>query len=388
MKLRGTHIILLAVLAVAAVVVLRAVTLLSSGPAAAPEDDFLAEARRLAEVGTDSTVAGTLPPVDADASLVPVLVVDPPELLDLGVRPPDRPAEAEIKLYNKGRIPLKISQVQSSCGCMAAHIADKDKRIPPGGEGTIKIAFFPKRVPGFESRKTVSIMCNDPYNASVDIGAVVKFDPEFMVDPPQLEFGEVRQGDTPAKTIVFRQLSDAPIEVTGLEASGAGGPQLKLSFEERGVDQRLDPDRAEYTITVRLPHDLPPGAVVAPLNILSTCPRLPTFRYIVKANVVSFYTVSPAGPIVLRSVPGVSDHPPATVTFSGEGLLEVADVHATSDDLEVHVQTDAGPNTVVVEVRLRPEAEAGSSEEALHYTIRSAKDSVKGRIPIKVVALR
>lgn len=386
MKLRRTHIVLLAVLAVAAVVVLRAVTLLSSGRAGAPEDDFLAEARRLAEVGTDSSVAGTLPPVDADASLVPVLVVDPPELLDLGVNPPDRPAEGEIKLYNKGRIPLEISQVQSSCGCMAVRIADKDKRIPPGGAGTIEIAFFPKRIPGFESRKTVSIMCNDPHNASVDVGVVVKFDPEFMVDPPELDFGEVRQGDTPAKTIVFRQLSDAPLEVTGLEA-GAGGPELELSIEERGLDQRLDPDHVEYTITLRLPHDLPPGAVVAPFYILSTCPRLPKFRYVVKAKVVSFYTVSPAGPLVLRRLPGVSDYPPATVTFSADGPLELAGVRATSDDLEVDVQTDAGPNTVVVEVRLRSEARTGSSEEALHYTIRSAEETVKGRIPIKVVAL-
>jgi len=383
MKLRGRHVVLLVVLAVAAIAIIRAVTLLSSGPAAAPEDDFLAEARRLAEVGTDSSVAGTLPPVDGDASLVPVLVVDPPELLDLGVNPPDRPAEGEIKLYNKGRIDLEILQVQSSCGCMAARIAGKDKRIPPGGAGTIEIAFFPRRIPGFESRKTVSIMCNDPHNASVDVGVVVKFDPEFMVDPPELDFGEVRQGDTPAKTIVFRQLSDAPLEVTGLEPAGAAGPQLELSFEEGG----LDPDHVEYTITVRLPHDLAPGAVVAPFNILSTCPRLPKFRYVVKAKVASFYTVSPAGPLVLRRVPGVSDNPPATVTFSAEGPLELAGVRATSDDLEVDVQTDAGPNTAVVEVRLRPEARAGSSEEALHYTIRSANETVKGRIPIKVVAL-
>ena len=387
MKLRRTHIVLLAVLAVAAVVVLRAVTLLSSGPArgpeAAPEDDFLAEARRLAEVGTDSSVAGTLPPADGDASLVPVLVVEPPELLDLGVRPPDRPAEGEIKLYNKGRIPLEITQVQSSCGCMAARIADKDKRIPPGGAGTIEIAFFPKRIPGFESRKTVSIMCNDPHNASVDVGAVVKFDPEFMVDPPELDFGEVRQGDTPAKTIVFRQLSDAPLEVTGLEAAGAGGPELELSLEERG----LDPDHVEYTITVRLPDGLPPGTVVAPFYILTTCPRLPKFRYVVKAKVVSFYTVSPAGPLVLRRAPGVSDNPTATVTFSADGPLELTDLRATSDDLEVDVQTDAGPNTAVVEVRLRPGARTGSTEEALHYTIRSAEETVKGRIPIKVVAL-
>ena len=383
MKLRGIHIVLLAVLAVAAVVVLRAVTLLSSGPAAGPEDDFLAEARRLAEVGSDSSVAGTLPPVDADPSLVPVLVVDPPELLDLGVNPSDRPAEGEIKLYNKGRIDLEISQVQSSCGCMATRIADKDKRIPPGGAGRIKIAFFPERIPGFESRKTVSIMCNDPHNSSVDVGVVVKFDPEFMVDPPELDFGEVRQGDAPAKTIVFRQLSDAPLEVTGLEAAGAAGAGLGLSLEECG----LDPDHVEYTITVRLPHDLPPGAVVAPFYILSTCPRLPKFRYVVKANVVSFYTVSPAGPLVLRRVPGVLDNPSAAVTFSAEGPLELAGVHATSDDLEVHVQTDAGPNTTVVEVRLRAEARAGSSEEALHYTIRSPDETVKGRIPIKVVAL-
>jgi len=383
MKLRRAHLVLLALLAVAAVVVLRAVTLISSGRAVAPEDDFLAEARRLADVRTDSTVAGTLPPADADASLVPVLVLDPAEVLDLGVRPPDRPAEGEIKLYNKGKIVLEISQVKSSCGCMAARIADEDKRIAPGGAGVIEIAFFPNRVPGFESRKTVSIMCNDPHNASVEVGVEVKFDPEFMLDPPELDFGEVRQGDSPAKTIVFRQLSDAPLEVTGLEAAAATGPELELALEERGPDS----DPVEYTITVRLPGDLPPGAFVAPFYILSTCPRLPKFRYVVKAQVVSFYTISPAGPLVLRRLPGMSDNPPVTVTFSGEGPLELVDAHATRDDLKVDVQTDAGPNTAVVEVNLRPEAPAGSSEEALHYTIRSPEETVQGRIPIKVVAL-
>jgi len=393
MRLRGGHVVVLVILALAALVAARVLMLSFGGPggrdAGTDEDDFLAEARQLAERDVDSPVAGALPPADGDATLVPVLVVDPPELLDLGVVPHDEITRGEIKLYNKGRTRLEITQVNSSCvACTPAYIAEADKSIAPGGEGTVAVTLRPDQVAGFESRKTVTIMSNDPHHASVDVTVLAKIDPEFLVDPPALDFGELRQGETPEKTVLFRQLADAPIEITGVELDAASGAALQLSFSERAAEERLDPGRAEYTIAVRLPGDVPPGPFAAVFQIVNTCARLPKFKYVVKGTVTSFYTVSPSGPVILRALPGVADVPPATVTFSSEQPFELVDLQATSGDVEAALRTGDEPNTAVVELRLRPDAAAGARQEGLLYTIRSAEETARGRIVLKVVGLR
>ena len=64
-----------------------------------------------------------------------------------------------FKLSNNGNSILKIDKVNTSCGCTAALLSDKE--IEPGKDGTIKVEFDTKNRSG-EVTRTVAVSSNDP----------------------------------------------------------------------------------------------------------------------------------------------------------------------------------------------------------------------------------
>ena len=66
-----------------------------------------------------------------------------------------------FKFYNKGNSVLKIKDIQTSCGCTAAVV--KDKNIAPGKEGEIRVQFDSTGKSGKLVRQ-ITVMSNDPKN--------------------------------------------------------------------------------------------------------------------------------------------------------------------------------------------------------------------------------
>ena len=64
-----------------------------------------------------------------------------------------------FKLTNRGKSVLKIDKVNTSCGCTAALLSDKE--IEPGKDGTIKVEFDTKNRSG-EVTRTIAVTSNDP----------------------------------------------------------------------------------------------------------------------------------------------------------------------------------------------------------------------------------
>jgi hypothetical protein len=160
MKLRLVVVIILVVVVLVGGVVYGKYRFFASAPSAAPEQSagqganqeeaFLQQARELAAKNPQAKAqeTGMLPPVTTDASLVPSISVDP-AVLDLGVVAREGMATGEIKVVNKGKAPLEISQVSTSCGCAKATIDPNKKSVPPGGESVVSVSVDPKRFSGF-----------------------------------------------------------------------------------------------------------------------------------------------------------------------------------------------------------------------------------------------
>ncbi|MFQ6057625.1 MAG: DUF1573 domain-containing protein [Anaerolineae bacterium] len=80
---------------------------------------------------------------------------------DFGDIAPDQIVEKTFKITNPGTTELVIEDVSSSCGCTAALVSAN--RIPPGGEGELRVTYDPRvnKDVGFITRK-VRIKSNDP----------------------------------------------------------------------------------------------------------------------------------------------------------------------------------------------------------------------------------
>ncbi len=78
---------------------------------------------------------------------------------DFGKVKEGKAVDYTFKLINRGKGLLEIKSVNTSCGCTAAILSDKN--IEPGKEGTIKVEFDTKNRSG-EVTRTIAVTSNDP----------------------------------------------------------------------------------------------------------------------------------------------------------------------------------------------------------------------------------
>ena len=354
----------------------------------AKTDAFLKEARQIAQekpaAGAPET--GLLPPA-TDSSNIPVIEADPPAL-DMGIISREGPSTGEIKIRNKGKATLEISKVLQSCGCAKASIDPNKRSVPPGGETVVTVTVDPKRIPSFESTKDVYVTSNDPKMPRLTVKVSAKIDPEFVVEPAELDFGDVPKGTVAEKTLVFRQLSDEPIEIQELGPPASKGTDLDLSFAKRPEAEWKAPNRPEYVITVRLPADLSPGKLSGSFAIQSTCKRLPSFPCKVNANVTAFYSIGPGKQLIVRSGLRPGQGGTSSTTITADRAFEIQDLQVSGEDLTVSSKPGTTPNSQVIEVALKAEANPGQRNEAVTFTIKSGDEVYKERVPVRVYSAK
>jgi len=383
-RLRGKHLVAFLcaiVIALVAYGIVRSHWLSTSG-----SKDFLDEARRLADQAPPAQDRGTQPPVTGEASDVPQMVVEPTGLLDVGVIPNEGIFHCEIKVHNRGGALLEITRVSSTCGCTHASIDQAAKKIPPGGASTINIAIDPARIHGFESNKTVTIMSNDPKNARADVAVLAKIDPEFQIDPPELDLGEVPKGTPCERTILFRQLADEPITIAEVTQEDQRN-SFVISFEKRPETEWVTPGKAEYLIAVKVDEEASPGSLNTSLTIASTCKRLQKFRYPVKGVVTSFYKVDPQVVFLVRDPSPKKTETSKTITITADRPFEIADLRPSLDGLLAVARPGTVPNSAAIELTLKPDVGApGRRNATLAFTIKSGQEALKERVNVRIMS--
>lgn len=352
------------------------------------EDDFLKEARALAEKATEAKETGALPPEQTDGSAVAVIEVDPPEVFDVGTIPREGIYTTEFKVYNRGKTNLEITRVQSACGCVKASLVDNKKVVPPGDHALISVKINPRAIHGFESRKSVTIYSTDPERSKVRIDVLAKIDPEFALEPPELDFGEVRKGTPIESAILFRQLQDEPIEIQELQQLFGGG-DLEIAFEKRPESEWAKAGHVEYNIKVRLSEYLSPGTFNGRFSIRTNCKRISGFNYVVKAKIDSFYTMAPSRMLTVRTrpLPGRQETP-ARVSITADRPFEILDLTPSSDHLLVSLEPGTAPNSAFLKVSVNEGANPGHRNESIEFTIKTSEETLRERIPVRIIAMR
>lgn len=368
MKLRGMHIVIFVVLVIVSLVVYGS---LRSRP---PADQSAQSA---------SLPKSTKPVEPVQTSPSASLVIEPAEKLDFGTIPREGPTMRQIKLHNRGTDFIEITKVHSSCGCTKVAILEAEKKIPPGGTSIVNVTADPKGIRRFVNKQTVTITSNDPLNPESRITVLARVDPEFELEPEDLDFGELQKGAPIERTILFRQLTDEPIEIKELVRTKPGN-DITLSFAKRPENEWKTPGKNEYTITVKLAEDISPGEINDTMAILSTCKRLPSFTYGIKGKITAFYKVTPPRGVMLRS-PAPDGSPSVGIaTVIADRPFEVVDLKPTSDEVLVTPKPGSAPNSIALEISLKPDAKPGRRNESIGFTVKSAEASLRDNLEVRI----
>ncbi len=119
----------------------------------------------------------------------------------------------DFMVGNAGEAVLKISKVQTSCGCA---VASYPKQISPGEEGIISIEFNTSGYGGHDIQETILVSTDDPQRPRTTLTMKGKVNAFVMVTPRYARLsGKV--GDTLKTVVRITPVSASPFKITDVK---------------------------------------------------------------------------------------------------------------------------------------------------------------------------
>jgi hypothetical protein len=156
--------------------------------------------------------------------------------LELKPKPADEQVEASFTFTNKGKKPVTVTGLDSTCSCLEASL---DKRTyGPGEKGSGKATF---KVSSFVGRheKTLHIYTDDPAEPDKVLTVILEVPEVVSIEPKLLEW--VLGEEPKAKELTVKVIGEEPMKIKNVAAT-----RENVTFETR----EITPGR-EYRITVK-----------------------------------------------------------------------------------------------------------------------------------------
>jgi hypothetical protein len=159
--------------------------------------------------------------------------------------------EVLFPFTNNADRPIRVTRVQTSCGCTSAK-ENQDKVIQPKASDVIKVVFDTTNKPGKNS-KTVTVYTDETDKQ----GYVLTFEGEVVQEvfamPRNVSFGRVPSGTAATRTVDFITLSNPPAEILSVESSDPG---IQVTKAETQPYTHTDGSPGKITtLTVTLPEN-------------------------------------------------------------------------------------------------------------------------------------
>jgi hypothetical protein len=168
-------------------------------------------------------------PMAAMASIGPKAQV-PETTYDFGEVFEDRELTHTFTIKNNGDALLEIKDIDSDCACTAA---DSDRRIPPGGQGRIKLTIAPYSVLRQFAKKT-KVFFNDPEQPQVVLTMQGYGKPFIEIQPSHIIRFRGKAGDELRDQVRFTSHLPGHWEIKEARTNIPDAIDIKIKPEEPG----------------------------------------------------------------------------------------------------------------------------------------------------------
>ncbi len=330
---------------------------------------------------------GTMPPV-GEPMQVSIIRLETNDL-DLGTVKNDQIHHHKLKVFNDGKMPLKITKIDTTCACTMGNIPPERSTIQPGDESWIDVTLDPNRVPGFTSHKILTITSTDPAQPQVSVDVRATIEPEYFIETEELVLGEFNKGDVVERRVRFRQIQDLPANVTGVEVLTVGPrapriPGISARVEVLPEAQWTTPGKTECDIVITTGPEISAGLFERNVVLLTDVKRLPRHRIHVTGTAKAPYTPSPVYPERAMFKQGDGASPTARATFVSTGPLSLAIATVSNPVIAATVVPGSTPNEFHVDMQV-PLAEIQS--KPFDETV-SVQVTAEGKTYTEIVGVR
>ncbi len=294
---------------------------------------------------------GTMPPLGESMDKVAKIRLETTKL-ELGVVANDDFTRHQLKVYNDGEMPLRITKIDTTCACTTGTVTPENSLVQAKGESWIDVVIDPRRIPGFHSHKVLTITSTDPEQMFTEVDVFVDVDPEYEVGPTDIELGDVEKGKAFEHRVRFRQLIDEKVDINELLVLRMGLPEnVDLGMEAEVVDvpesEWQTAGKQEFDLVFTFDDSLPVGPFVRYARLFADTKRGFPLRLNFTGTVIAPYSVDPAFPPggQLGKVEG-GDTSEVEFTFSAATPIVLQGITPSSERLSVKTLPASSNNEV------------------------------------------
>jgi hypothetical protein len=211
---------------------------------------------------------------------------------DFGTVPYGAQLKHRFKMRNIYAVPLELTQIRPSCGCLS--FTPSAKTLGPKEEGYIDIIMDGRR---FKGPKLVHLYVTfgPQFVSTADLAITANTRTDVVFNPGEVDFGIVSQGQAISQNIDVEyagalnwqilevvKSADAPFTVV---------PQELYRKNSGFIRQTIT---VGYRLQVTLKESAPPGPFRQDLMLKTNDPSSPIFTVVVEGNIQGSLTVAPA----------------------------------------------------------------------------------------------
>jgi hypothetical protein len=204
-----------------------------------------------------------------------------PALIDLGTMPQESIERTRAWVHNIGTDSLRIQKVESDCGCTIANILREV--LAPGDSVELKINFSSRHYYG-NLLQRVTVFTNDPGSPRANIKLKVHVKPLAVVEPDNLDFGDVPRGSSETRTITLRAARQDSLVLERVHL-----PENLFTYTSRPLNE---PDSTGFALDIHVRRDAPLGDIRTRVTIETNRTKDP-IQVAVRGSVHGFFLARP-----------------------------------------------------------------------------------------------
>ena len=288
--------------------------------------------------------------------------------------------EYTFVVKNKGKADLVIQDVKPGCGCTVANF---DKVIVPGGEGSIELVLDGTRVHG-EFSKTAQVHSNDPEHPELTLTIAGKKVALVNVVPDGVIYLQGRYEEVIEKEVTISSSEKLPdFKVVGVTSD----VDDKISYE---VKPGLK--KGEYVLKIKKNPELPMSSSYGTVTVKTNSTKAPETKLQVQIMTKGNITVSPSSVNFGNVAFAAKDKTAAPVTRtimviknSGEGL-DLKDVKIDNPNFKAKVEPVTPGKQFKVEITFQPPLKKNVVQRETGELIINTNDPREPMVRVHVVA--
>jgi Protein of unknown function (DUF1573) len=241
--------------------------------------------------------------------------------VDFGGVPRAAKIEHEFVITNPYKEDVHIAAVRSSCGCTEPRIVNDT--LKSWEKGKIIAAFNTQAFTG-QRGATVTVTFDRPKWAEVQLHVKGYIRTDVVLNPGQVNFGSVPEGEAGDKTIHIRYAGRGDWKITGVKSDS---PYLTATVKEADRSN----GQVGYDLDVKLANDAPAGYLNDQL-VISTNDSRNQFPVKVEGRIVPQLTVSPPSLLLGTLQPGETVK--KQIVVKGAVPFKIVEIHGGNGAFE------------------------------------------------------